>query len=82
MTTQGAKIRVCSACKRRTCYQGIYPCHEEHLHSSPSVELDVETLLVYNREHPSWWNTTGKQTAQGRVQIERLRKMREQLEGK
>jgi hypothetical protein len=47
------KITVCSACKRATCWWGIFYCDEYK--TAGTVEMSIDKLRRLKLEHPSWW---------------------------
>lgn len=47
-------ITVCSACKKASCWQGIFMCDSSY--SASTVNRKVSTLIKLDEEHPDYWN--------------------------
>jgi hypothetical protein len=51
------EVAVCSACKRASCFQGVWFCEEAR--SASVVWLSVDVLRELDREHPCYWRGGG-----------------------
>lgn len=47
------KIAVCSACKRASCFQGVFFCEEAR--GASVACLSIEVLRALDREHRDYW---------------------------